>query len=195
MISVNYLVVLLHFLFYFQGQQVPLINTQTVIPQSVLVTLVQGLVFSVLRYCLPVYGASNVTQRKRLQKLVRFAARVVSGRRKHDHVSDVIDALGWLHVDSLYKYHYLVLLRKILATAEPQGLAGGLTTRQSVHGRDTRQSGMLQTPSIRSESGRRRYLFTAVSEYNGLPSEMRSLSYPAFKRALKEYLRERERAG
>ena len=83
----------------------------------------------------------------------------------------------------------------MLATSEPQHLAGSLVTRQSVHGRDTRQSGMLLTPSIRSESGRRRYLYTAVSEYNELPSELRSLSYPAFKRELKEYLWDRERAG
>ena len=72
------------------------------LPQSVLPTLVQGLVFSVIRYCLSVYGATNTTQRKRLQKLVRFAARVVSGRRKYDHVSDVIEARGWLNADSMY---------------------------------------------------------------------------------------------
>ena len=164
------------------------------LPKSVLITLIQGLVFSVLRYCLSVYGASNVTQRGRLQKLVRFAARVVSGRRKYDHVSDVIDDLGWLSVDSMHRYRYLVLLRRMLVTSEPENLAGNLVTRQSVHGRDTRQSDMLLTPVIRSESGRRRYLFTAVSEYNELPPALRNLSYPAFKRGLKEYLREQERA-
>ena len=163
------------------------------LPPSVLITLVQGLVFSVLRYCLSVYGASNVTQRGRLQKLVRFAARVVTGRRKYDRVSDVIDDLGWLTVDSMHKYHYLVLLRKMLVTSEPQHLAGSLVTRQSVHGRDTRQSDRLLTPAIRSEGGRRRFLVTAVPDYNELPSELRSLSYPAFKRNLQEYLWEQER--
>ena len=94
----------------------------------------------------------------------------------------------------MYKYHYLTLLRKMLATSEPQRLAGSLVTRQSVHGRDTRQSDRLLTPAIRSESGRRRFLVTAVSEYNDLPSELRSLSYPAIKRNLKEHLWEEERA-
>ena len=84
------------------GSLCGLSHSRQSLPQSVLVTLVQGLVFSVLRYCLSVYGASNATQRGRLQKLVRFAARVVSGRRKRDHVSDVIDGLGWLSVDSLF---------------------------------------------------------------------------------------------
>ena len=34
----------------------------------------------------------------------------------------------------------------------------------------------------------------AVSEYNELPPALRNLSYLAFKRGLKEYLREQERA-
>ena len=59
------------------GSLCGLSHSRQSLPQSVLVTLVQGLVLSVLRYCLSVYGASNATQRGRLQKLVRFAARVV----------------------------------------------------------------------------------------------------------------------
>ena len=105
------------------------------LPQSVLIPLVQGLVLSVLHYCLVCLGASNATQCSRLQKIVRFAARVVSGHRKYDHVSDVLDDLGWLHVDSMYKYRYLTLVRKMLDTSEPLQLAGSLATRQSVHER------------------------------------------------------------
>ena len=44
------------------------------------------------------------------------------------------------------------------------------------------------TPAIRSEYGRRRYLYTAVSEFNGLPSELRKLGYLSFKRELREHL-------
>ena len=149
--------------------------------------------FSVIRYCLSVYGASTATQRKRLQKLVRFAARVVSGRKKFDHVSDVLTDHGWLHVDSMYSYHSLVLINKMLATSEPQQFADSLVTRQSVHMRATRNSGRFVTPTIRSESGRRRFLYSAVSEYNDLPPQLRDLNHYAFKSALRMYLFERER--
>ena len=77
------------------------------------------------------------------RKLVRFAARVVSGRRKYDHVSDVIEARGWLNADSMYSCHCLVLLHKMQATSKPGQLATDLNTRRSVHGRDTRNSEML----------------------------------------------------
>ena len=149
--------------------------------------------FSVIRYCLSVYGASNITQRGRLQKLVRFAARVVSGRRKFDRVSDVIDERGWLHAENMYIYHRLILISKMLATSEPPNLAASLARRHTVHGRDTRNGDMLVTPVIRSESGRRRFLYSAVSEYNGLPLSVRSLSHGRFKWALKKHLLSKQR--
>ena len=169
-------------------------HSRNSLPATVMVTLVQGLVLSIIRYCLSVYGASNVTQRKRLQKMVRFAARVVSGRRKYDRVSDVINELGWLHTESLFRYQSIVLVNKMLATSEPQQFATCLVTRQSVHGRDTRYNDMLVTPTVRSESGRRRFLYSAVSGYNELPADLRALSQARFKPALREHLFDLERA-
>ena len=83
----------------------------------------------------------------------------------------------------------------VIPYVNPKYLSRGLVqakSRQSTHRRDTRQSEMPVTPAIRSESGRRRLSYAAVSEYNELPTELRSLSYPAVKRQLREYLRERD---
>ena len=38
----------------------------------------------------------------RLQKLLNFGARVISGRRKYDHISDVLKDLEWLTAANLY---------------------------------------------------------------------------------------------
>ena len=58
-----------------------------VLPKRVL-PKVNGLVFSLIRYCFPLFGSCKESH-KRLQKVVNFGARVVSGRRKRDHISDV----------------------------------------------------------------------------------------------------------
>ena len=63
------------------------------VPKRVLPKLVNGLVFSLIRYCLPIYGRGKKESHKRLQKTVNFGARVVSGRRKRDHISDVSKGL------------------------------------------------------------------------------------------------------
>ena len=48
-----------------------------------------ALVISRVRYCLTVYGNGTQKNFDRLQKILNFAARVIFGRRKFDHVSDL----------------------------------------------------------------------------------------------------------
>ena len=74
----------------------------------------------------------------------------------------------------------------MLTTSEPSDLAVGLSVRQSVHGRDTRNCDMLVTPAIRSDAGRRRFLYSAVSCFNELPRELREMNRAGFKSALKD---------
>ena len=75
------------------------------LPQSTLVRLVEGLVVSVIRYCITVYGCANKTQMSRLQRLLNFGAWVISGRRRYDHISDVLRELGCLTAENMYLYH------------------------------------------------------------------------------------------
>ena len=158
------------------------------LPQSTLVRLVEGLVVSLIRYCITVYGSTNKTQLARLQRLLNFGARVVSGRRKYDHVSDVLRELRWLTAENMYLYHCLTLLNKIRCISEPASLASGLITRHSVHHRSTRQSDQLVTPQIRSESGRRRFLYSTVTAFNGLPAAMRDMRPSLFKREVLSWI-------
>ena len=57
------------------------------LPQQALLTIVQSLVISRVRYCIPVYGNGSSANDARLLKIVNFAARVVTGLRKFDHIS------------------------------------------------------------------------------------------------------------
>ena len=50
----------------------------------------------------------NDTQMKRIQKLLNFAARVLTGRRKFDHISDVLHRLNWFTAEHMHLYHGLI---------------------------------------------------------------------------------------
>ena len=78
-----------------------------------------------------------------------------------DHASD---HLGWLSVDSMFMYHNMAILNEILATSELQYLAQSRVTRRNVCERETRQSQFFHfaIPAIQSESGHRRFMFTAA---------------------------------
>ena len=165
------------------------------LPQSTLLTLIQGLVISRIRYCLVVYGVCNSSQMKRVQKLLNFAARVLSGRRKFDHISDVLHRLNWLTAEHLYLYHGLNLLKRVISTSEPESIADNLVRRGDIHQRDTRNADHLVTPAIRTESGRRRFKHSMVTAYNALPTAIRCLTTNNFKNELRQHLLMKQRGG
>ena len=63
--------------------------------------LIQAHVFPHILYCLSVWGGAAACRLGRVQKVLNFAARVVSGARRSDHVSPILEALGWRSVTDL----------------------------------------------------------------------------------------------
>ena len=80
---------------------------------------------------------SNVAK---LQKVPNFSARVISGRRKYDHVSDVISDLAWLRVPEMISYFELSLMHGILTFGKPDLPCSWFTFNHEHLCRDTRQS-------------------------------------------------------
>ena len=78
------------------GLLIALNHARHVMLHQALKVIVESLVLSIVRYCLSVYGSCGISRVHRIQKIVNFCARVVTGRRRSDHVSDAIKLLGWL---------------------------------------------------------------------------------------------------
>ena len=112
------------------------------------------------------------------KSVLNFAARFLSGIKKFDHISDILDRFDWLTTDHLYVlvlYRGLTLLKGMLVTLEPESIAGVLVTPGDAHRRTTRNAGQPVTPASRSESGKRRFRYSMVTAYNALPCDLRNL--------------------
>ena len=149
------------------GMLIALNNTRHVIPTTTLSSLVQGLVISAVRYCMSVYGSCNTVQIKRIQKVINFCARVVSGRKRRDHVSDVIQELGWMTARQLVEYHTINAVQTVVRTGLPEAIHCTIgTSAAEQHTHDTRGSSSLTLPRIRTEAGRRRLCYRGVKMLN-----------------------------
>ena len=105
------------------GILIGLYHAKQLLPTALLPRIIDALVMSHNRYALQVYGNAGKELNKKLEKVVNFAARIISGRRKYDHISDVVSELGWLDVNQLIDYGDLRLLHKLLTTERPAVLA------------------------------------------------------------------------
>ena len=172
-----------------------LFHVRHYLPPGTLPILVSALVLSHIRYCLSVYGNGSVKNLSVLDKILNFAARVISGKKKFDHISSVRASLGWLCPSAMVQHGSLSLLHKVRHSGEPESLASRFCTNaeREDHCRSTRQDHLLSLPRIRgSAAGKRQFAYRVAADYNALPREYAELSTAVFTRRLRQRLSERD---
>ena len=78
-----------------------------------------------------------------------------------------------------------MLLHKVMRNREPADIAAMFVRNENVRERVTRQDSELCLPAIRTEAGRRRFIYRAAAQYNDLPSSYHDMTIKAFKPSLK----------
>jgi hypothetical protein len=159
-----------------------------------------ALVQSKLDYCNSLYIGLPKSELNRLQNIQNTLARVVANKRRHDHISPILESLHWLKLPERIHYKIIAMTYNILETAKPSYLSSLLTLQPP---RSTRSSKLitLYQPSVTSYRAilNRSYSQSVPKLWNSLPPEMRtpkdpdspginSLSRKTFLAKLKTYL-------
>ena len=92
------------------------------------ICLVNALITSRLDFCNSTLAGINVDQVYRLQRLQNAAARLVTKKRKHDHISPVLFDLHWLPVSYRIKFKLCVLVYRHFEETLPPYLSSVLKT-------------------------------------------------------------------
>ena len=111
------------------------------------------------------YGNGTAKNLNRVQKILNFSARVITGWKKFDYISDVQRGRGWPSAPDLVRYHTLMLAHKVLRNGEPEELADLFSTYREVRERSTRQDDALRAPRCRTACGQRRFAYRAAQMY------------------------------
>ena len=82
--------------------------------------LVQTFISCCLDYCNSVLAGVPDVYLQRLQSVQNAAARLVSGARRHDHITLVLVSLHWLPIRQQIIYKTAVLVWKCLHDAAPR---------------------------------------------------------------------------
>ena len=157
-------------------------------------TLVHSFVSTRLDYCNSVlYGIAD-NQLQRLQSVQNAAARLVTGTRRSEHITPVLQSLHWLPVRQRIVYKLATLIHKCLMGRVQSYLA------EYCHQAGTRRPGtrsadtsMLDVPRTRTALGDRSFAVASPRKariWNSLPASIRdlTLSSGTFATLLKTYL-------
>ena len=132
-------------------------------------SIISSLVFSKLYYCSNVWSSTSKKNIERLQKVQNFAARIITGTQKYEHITPILKQLNWLPVSDMLKYFVGVLAFKCLNGLAPDYLNSYFQERLSLHDRNTRNKQKLNIPAYRSAAGQRTFEYRGVSLWNSLP--------------------------
>ena len=157
--------------------------------KNLLITVINALVFSKLYYCSSLWSNTSCSNLYRLQGVQNFAARVVSNRRKFDHITPILKELRWFPVKSHLYSRDALLAFKCMNDRAPAYLSSQFKTRGEVSGRDTRNTKQLDVPLYRSTAGQRTFHYRTVTLWNNINPDLKLCkSIPSFKIKLKREL-------
>ena len=173
------------------GYATGIASCKTFSPLSLLPRLIDSLVISHVRYCIQVYGSANSCVLSELQKVINFAARVISGRRKYDHISDVVRQLEWLTIPELVDYNDVCLLHKIITNETPSSLRRNISFNYELLARETRQSSQISLYHPNNNHGKRQFMYRACAKYNQhvIPYDIDAISMDVFKSRVRQRIR------
>ena len=157
--------------------------------KDILVTIINSLVFSKLYYCSSVWSNTSASNIRKLQGVQNFAAHIVSGTRKFDHVSPALKDLRWIPVKSHLYLRDAILAFKSMTGQVPNYLSSNFISRGNISGRTTRSSSQLNIPLFKTKSGQRSFYYRTVTLWNALKPHFKlSESLTIFKRKMKAFL-------
>ena len=153
--------------------------------KETLLLLINAFVFSKLFYCSTVWSNTSKSNVRKLQRVQNFAARIIFGFRKFDHISQGIKSLKWLPVKDRLYLNDAIMMYKCINKLAPDYLADKFVQRSHIHNRNTRSRNQLDIPRCRISTGQRSFVYRGTQLWNSLSYDVRTAKCPkVFKRRL-----------
>ena len=126
----------------------------------------------------------------KLQKVQNSAAKLITRKRKFDHVTPLLRELHWLPISERIAFKILVIAFKCVRGLSPSYLSSLLSEQKLTRTTRSENSGLLTQPRTKLKSaGDRSFSASAPKLWNSLPVHIRnSSSVDNFKRSLKTHL-------
>ena len=159
---------------------------------STLSIVINSLVFSKLFYCSGIWSGTSKSNISKLQLVQNFAARILSGKKKYEHITPTLKQLKLLPISDALYLRDATLMYKCMNSLAPHYLTSMFVKRSDVHDRNTRNGKDLQIPKCRTVTAQQCFSYRGVKLWNSIPTELKDKkSLKLFKTSLKRSLLER----
>ena len=151
--------------------------------------LVNAVVTSRLDYCNALLSGVSGYLVKRLQKVQHSAARLISGLKRHDHITDTLIDLHWLPIKYRIDFKIALIAFKALHGQAPEYISDLLVEQSAARSPRSAHQHRLYVPKTRlPTAGDRTFRARAPTLWNSLPLHVRACDdVQTFKKKLKTH--------
>lgn len=151
---------------------------------SALSIVINSLVFSKLFYCSSIWSGTSKSNISKLQLVQNFAARILSGKKKYEHITPTLKLLRLLPISDALYLRDATLMYKCMNSLAPHYLVSMFAKRSDVHDRNTRNCKDLQIPKCRTVTAHQCFSYRGVKLWNSIPSELKDKKHLNFSKPL-----------
>ena len=137
--------------------------------------VINALIFSHLNYCPTIWGKCRESSLTNIQRSINFCAKVAHDGNfsRRDHVTPLLDNLGWLNIHERLQLNEATRVFKILNNmACPNGTA--LSTRKEAHNKSTRNENSIDTEFRRTMTGANAFPISGNKIFNKIPANTKN---------------------
>lgn len=151
--------------------------------------VIHTLFMSRLDYCNSLYVGLPQSSLRRLHLVQNAAPRLLTGTRKHEHITPVLASLHWLPVNFRINFKILLIVFKILNRLAPRYLCELIQVHTPVRALRSATQMILKIPRSRLQNrGDQAFSVIAPSLWNALPFHIRTArTVSTFKSLLKTH--------
>ena len=160
---------------------------QSLSPETIK-TIACAIVGSKLDYCNGILHGISAKNLGKLQKVQNMLARVVTGKRRFDHINPVLRDLHWLPIAQRVNFKLATIVFKVRLLHQPKYLAALLTDYEPSRTLPSTNKQYLCIFRSRTVLTSRRFSSAAPAIWNGLPLDIRTCDkLDCFRRKLKTH--------
>ena len=150
------------------------------IPEKSKLQLVNGMILSRIIYLIPLYGGTYPKYLDKLQAIMNNSIRFVTGYGKRTKTRKLMEAVNWLNIHELEKFHTLLLTWKIVRMNTPQYMSEKIKIDQE---------NKISTSKPRLQNTMRGFRWKSIKYWNDLDTDLREeMSLPKFKRNIRKWI-------
>ena len=151
-------------------------------------TVACALVNSRLNYANSVLYGTSAANIAKLQRVQNELARVVTYKKRADHIRPVLENLHWLLINYRIDYKVASLVYKVRSTGSPAYLQALVSDYMPTRHLPLSKQLFLLKPPVRTEIARRAFSQASPTVWNDLPLDSRSAkTHERFRSATKKH--------